>query len=42
MKISVRKTLLSAFDAYMSTPRETWVLEWAGQLVSRIEIRLRF
>ena len=30
---SVRKVVGEAFDAYMSTPRKEWVVEWPGQVV---------
>lgn len=30
---SVRKVIGEAFDAYNTTPRKEWVVEWPGQVV---------
>ena len=33
MQLSLKKIIARAVDAYKQVPRESWVLEWAGQVV---------
>ena len=33
MKLSLREVMGKAVDAYPSTPRKSWVLNWPGQVV---------